>query len=77
MAAAVPASNCSIGWVSERHFQKVKALLGVDTVEELKTLIEQCVARSNAEQQSYSGLWDYDVRPIENVINVQKIGTTR
>jgi hypothetical protein len=63
--------------ISEQYFQKVKALLDVDTVEELKTLIEQCVARNNAEQRSYSGLWDYDVRPIENVIDVQKIATTR
>lgn len=63
--------------VSKRHFQKVKALLGVDTVEELKTLIEQCVARNNGEGRSYSGFWDFDVRPIENIINVQKIATTR
>jgi hypothetical protein len=63
--------------ISERHFQKIKALLDVDTVDELKTLIAQCVARSNADQRSYSGLWDYDVRPIENVIDVQSIATIR
>jgi hypothetical protein len=63
--------------VSERHFQRVNALLDVDTVEELKTLIEQCVVQSKAEQWNYSGLLNYDVRPIENVINVQKIATIR
>ena len=63
--------------VSQRHFQRVKALLDVETVDELKALIEQCIARRKAESGSYSGLWDFDVRPIENVINVQKIATTR
>jgi hypothetical protein len=33
--------------------------------------------RRKAESVSYSGLWDFDVRPIENVIDVQKIATAR
>lgn len=63
--------------ISERHFQKVKALFDVDTVDQLRTLVEQCVERSKTDQTPYSGHWDYDIRPVENVIDIQKIATLR
>jgi hypothetical protein len=63
--------------VSRRHFEKVKPIFNVKAVDELKALIEECVARNNADQRNYSSsLWDYDIRPLENVLNVQKIATT-
>lgn len=56
---------------------ELSGLLGVDTVDKFKKLLEQCIARRKDQQWNYSGLWDYDVRPIENVIDVEKIATTR
>jgi hypothetical protein len=63
--------------VSRNHFEKVKALFEVKTVEEFKALVEQCVARNNADTQNYSGLWDFNIPRLENIIDVPNIATTR
>ncbi len=62
--------------VSERHFEKMKALFDVNTVDELKSLVEQSVARRKSNRIPYTGLWDYNIMPIENVIDVEKLATT-
>ncbi len=62
--------------VSQRHFEKVKPLLGVGTVEELKALVEACMARNNNERVNHSSLWDYNILPIENVLNPLTLATT-
>jgi hypothetical protein len=59
--------------VSSRHFEKIKALFGVNAVDELKALINQYVERNKNEQYEHSSMWDYNVRPLENVIDPQQI----
>ena len=61
--------------VSRRHFDKIKAILGVDTVDELKALIDQYVTQNSGIQRGFSGMFDYDIRPLENVIDRQTIAT--
>lgn len=61
--------------ISERHFHKIKALFGINTVDDIKSLIAQYIARRS--QQHYGVPFEYDIMPIENVIDVQTIGTTR
>jgi hypothetical protein len=63
--------------VSRNHFEKVKVLFEVQTVEEFKALVEQCVARNNADHQNYSGLWNFSIPRLENIIDVQNIAATR
>lgn len=62
---------------SMNHFEKVKPLFEVKAVEEFKALVEQCVARNNANTQNYSGLWDYNIPRLESIFDVQNIATTR
>jgi hypothetical protein len=63
--------------VSRNHFEKVKVLFDVKTVEEFKALVEQCVARNNADRQNYSSVWEFNIPRVENVIDVQNIAATR
>lgn len=62
--------------VSSRHFERVKALFGVDTVDELKTLVDEYVARTRDNKQGFAGMWDYGILPLENVVVPQEIATT-
>jgi len=61
--------------VSRRHFERVKVVFGVDTVDELKTAINASVLRNS--ESSYGNspdiIWNYDIRPVEQVIDPQKI----
>jgi hypothetical protein len=63
--------------VSRSYFEKVKALFEIQTVEELRTLIELCVARNNANQLNYSIPWEYNIPRVENMIEVQRVATSR
>ena len=62
--------------VSRRHFEKTKVILGVNAVDELKTLIDKYVTQNSGNQREFSGMWDYDIRPLERVIDLQVIATT-
>lgn len=61
--------------VSKQHFEKVKVFFEVDSADELKALISQYV--QNAGNQRMQVPYEYNIMPIENVINIQKIATTR
>lgn len=62
--------------VSARHFQRIKVLFGVNNKDELENLIVASAERRKSERSGYS-MWDYDIRPIENMIDVENIATTR
>ncbi|OIO49547.1 MAG: hypothetical protein AUJ39_00800 [Parcubacteria group bacterium CG1_02_42_13] len=66
--------------VSRQHFEKTKILFGIKTIDELKKLIEQYIERSQEEikqghRRSWS--WDYEIQPLEKVIERDKIGTVQ
>ena len=63
--------------VSRRHFDKIKVLFSVNTVDELKALIGQYVAQNSDARRGFGGMWEYDIMPVENVINLGKIATTQ
>ena len=63
--------------ISLQHFEKVKGLFDVQNIEQLKKLVAEYVEKNKDQQRRYSGLWDYDIRPLENVIDTSKIGTVR
>ncbi len=59
--------------VSSRHFEKIKPLFGVNSAAELKSLISLYLERNKNDQYGTSSLWNYDIRPLENVIDTQNI----
>lgn len=61
--------------VSQRHFEKVKSLFGVDTVDEFKSLVHAYVERNRDNQNGFSEIWNYDIRSLEGVIDPQRIAT--
>lgn len=63
--------------VSLQHFEKIKGLFDVQNTEQLNKLVAEYVERNKDQQRRYSGLWDYDIRPLENVIDSTKIGTVK
>ena len=66
--------------VSLQHFERIKPLFDVQNVEGLKKLVAEYIERRNKDQQKiYSGGWDrdYSIRPLENIINLDKIGTVK
>jgi len=63
--------------ISLQHFEKIKGLFDVQNKEQLEKLVAEYVERNKDQQRRYSGLWDYDIRPLENVINLTKIGTVK
>lgn len=63
--------------ISLQHFEKIKGLFDVQNIEQLKKLVAEYVEKNKDQQRRYSGLWDYDIRPLENVIDSSKIGTVK
>ncbi len=63
--------------ISLQYFEKIKGLFDVQSVEQLKKLVAEYVEKNRDQQHRYSGLWDYDIRPLENVIDPSKIGTVK
>jgi hypothetical protein len=63
--------------VSKRYFESVKPLFAVGTVDELKALVQKYIEGRQAGGRQYTGfMFEYDIMPIENVIDAQKIATT-
>ena len=60
--------------ISKRHFEKVKVLFQVNTVEELKKLFARFNEESNTRMR-YSGTWNY-VPSLRQHINYDEIGTS-
>lgn len=63
--------------ISLQHFEKIKGLFDVQNIEQLKKLVAEYIERNKDQQRRYSGLWDYDIRPLENVIDLDKIGIVK
>lgn len=63
---------------SKRHFEKVKILFGVDTVEQLKEKLNQLEEKDkgNSHRVAYSGAFD-SVAPLYRLIDKDKLGTKR
>ena len=62
--------------VSLRHFEKVKSLLGIQTVRELQDKLRTLQNNSDKRRVGYSGSFEA-VTPLFNLINIEKIGTMR
>jgi len=63
--------------VSLQYFEKIKDLFDVRNVEEMKKKIADYIERTKNQSRRYSGLWDYNISPIENVIDLKKLGTLK
>jgi hypothetical protein len=62
--------------VSRQHFEKIKNLFGVKSIDELKDMVAQYIERGEAKQgHRRSWSWDYKIQPLEKVIDRDKIGT--
>jgi hypothetical protein len=62
--------------VSRRHFERVKSLFAVDTVVELKASVDEYMKRNQNSNYGYSAdIFNYQIRPVENVINPEQIAT--
>lgn len=59
--------------ISKRHFEKVKVLFGVETIDELKQLFSQFNEEINAQIRHYGSM--YNVLPLKHHINFDEIGT--
>ncbi len=60
--------------ISKRHFEKVKVLFGVDTVDELKSLFRSFNEAENANVRHPGTV--YSVMPIKHQINIDEIATS-
>lgn len=63
--------------ISLQHFEKIKGFFDVKNIEQFKKLIEVYIEKNKTQERRYSGLWDYDIRPLENIIDLAKIGTIK
>lgn len=62
--------------LSRKHFDKVKILFGVSSVEELKVLIADYLERRTNDPMRYrTGSINYSIRPLERVLDPQVIGS--
>jgi len=61
---------------SSRHFEKVKILFGVDTIEEFKVKLNELDEKDKGYRVSYSGSFD-SVIPLYRLVDKEKLGTKR
>jgi len=61
--------------VSLQYFGKIKELFDIQNIEELKKLIAEYIEKNKDRQRRHS--WDYEILPLENVIDPNKIGTVK
>lgn len=62
---------------SQRHFERIKELFAVKSADELKTRVQAYVESTKNSQRRYSGLWEFNIKPLENVIDTSGIGSTQ
>jgi hypothetical protein len=62
--------------VSRRHFEKVKPLFGVQTVDDLRTLITEYVKRGRNQSVNSPIMWNFHISRLENLIDLAKLGIT-
>lgn len=63
--------------VSIQHFERIKCLFNVQSIEQLKKIISDHIENNKEKPRRYSGLWDYNIRSLEEVIDINKIGTIK
>lgn len=61
--------------VSLQYFEKIKGLFDVKNIDLLKAMIAGYVEKNKDKQRGHS--WDYEILPLENVIDPNKIGTIK
>lgn len=61
--------------VSRQHFEKIKNLFNVQTINELKESVTKYIERSKEQEYHPSRVWDYEILPLEKVINSNNMGT--
>jgi len=61
--------------VSLQYFEKIKGLFDIQNIEQLKKMITEYVEKNKDRQRGHS--WDYEILPLENVIDPNKIGTVK
>jgi hypothetical protein len=61
--------------VSLQYFEKIKELFDIQNIEQLKKMITEYIEKNKERQRGHS--WDYEILPLENVIDPNKIGTVK
>lgn len=61
--------------ISLQYFEKIKDLFDIQNIDMLKKMIAEYVEKNKDRQRGYS--WDYEILPLENVIDTNKIGTIK
>ena len=61
--------------ISSQHFNKIKILFKVNNLDELKKKVSVYLERIEEGGRKYSNQWDYNMVPLEQVINLEKIST--
>lgn len=61
--------------ISSQHFNKIKILFKVNNFDELKKKMSVYLEHIEEGGHKYSNQWDYDIMPLEQVINLEKIST--
>lgn len=61
--------------VSLQYFEKIKGLFDIQNIEQLKKMIAEYIEKNKERQRGHS--WDYEILPLENVIDPNKIGTVK
>lgn len=58
-----------------QYFEKIKELFDIQNIEQLKKMIAEYIEKNKERQRGHS--WDYEILPLENVIDPNKIGTVK
>ena len=61
--------------VSLQYFEKIKGLFDVKNIDILKKMIAEYIEKNKDRQRGHS--WDYEILPLESVIDSNKIGTIK
>ncbi len=61
--------------VSLQYFEKIKGLFDVQNIQQLKKKIVEYIEKNKDRRRKHS--WDYELLPLENVIDQAKIGTIK
>ncbi len=61
--------------ISFQYFEKIKVLFDIQNIEQLKKLIAEYTEKNKERQRRHP--WDYEILPLENVIDPNKIGTIK
>jgi len=63
--------------VSRQQFERVKALFDVTSIKELEAKVTEYIERVSREQHRRFDTWNFEVRPLQTVIDPTKIGIVK